>query len=146
MLHHKRIVLGASLLGALTLFGCSNQANAYSWSGRAAHTTQPADSYSPEHFDAAGLPHAAITGVVTREVDSGSFTYVRLETGNGAVWVAGPRTALSKGDSVTAAEPRMVKNYRTRALGRTFPRIYFTATFVKPGTSVPLGVASTKRS
>jgi hypothetical protein len=75
----------------------------------------------------AGGPDAARVGEVRETFDSGGFTYVRLDTGDVDVWVAGPETRLAVGDTLATSEGALMANFHSRTLSRTFERIWFVA-------------------
>ena len=72
------------------------------------------------------------TGTVVETMDSGGYTYVRLEENNR--WVASRTFTVSIGDNVTYADAAEMGDFHSRSLDRTFENILFTQSLavVKP--------------
>lgn len=96
-------VLGMKWLVAVFLMACAGA----SWSaGQAAATP-------------------ALKGEILEIVDVPSYTYLRLKTADGEKWAAVDTAKLSKGATVTIEHPERMDNFKSTALKRTFPVIYF---------------------
>jgi hypothetical protein len=67
--------------------------------------------------------------------DAGSYTYLRLRTASGYEWAAVMQVKVSRGMRVTIAEPAEMRDFESKALGRTFEVIYF-GTVVGTDTAV----------
>ncbi len=76
----------------------------------------------------------ALTGVVAETMNAGGYTYARLTTGAGEVWVAGPETPMAVGERVSASGATAMHGFTSRTLGRTFDEIYFVGAW---GGSAP---------
>jgi hypothetical protein len=80
---------------------------------------------------AAALPAPAAaggplgTGKVLETMDSGGYTYVKVQIGDQAVWAAGPMTKLAVGDTVTLPEGMPMRDFYSRTLDQTFDTVYF---------------------
>lgn len=91
-------------------------------------------------------PEAARVGEVRETFDSGGFTYVRLDTGDVDVWVAGPRTRIAVGDTLATSEGALMADFHSRTLDRTFDRIWFVTAWRVMGAEAPAaGQAVTPR-
>jgi len=75
----------------------------------------------------------AIAGTVVETMDSGGYTYAKIDRGGTQVWVAGPATKLAVGTKVGAMTGTLMSGFRSDTLGRTFEAIYFVSSF--PGAS-----------
>jgi len=75
---------------------------------------------------AAGAP-GSIAGTVLETVDAGGYTYVRLDTGGGEIWAAGPKTAVRVGDRVELSPGATMTNFHSDSLDRTFASIQFVS-------------------
>jgi hypothetical protein len=64
-------------------------------------------------------------GKVLETMDASSYTYVRVQTSKGEVWVAGPSTPVKVGDAVHWVGGTEMKNFPSKTLGRTFESILF---------------------
>ena len=67
---------------------------------------------------------ASGTGTVVETMDSGGYTYVRLEENDH--WLAGPPTTVEVGDNVEYIYAVEMGEFHSRTLDRTFKNIMFT--------------------
>lgn len=83
------------------------------------------------HTDAApaSAPAGAFVGKVTETMDAGSYTYVEVESGGRKIWAAGPQTAVAVGQEVTIPLEMMMVDFESPSMDRTFPELYFVASF-----------------
>ena len=72
-----------------------------------------------------------ISGKVVETMDSGGYTYVRVEEKGEKTWVAVPTTKVKVGDAVTFQPGMEMKNFQSKTLNRTFDRIIFSGGIVK---------------
>lgn len=72
----------------------------------------------------------AITGTVVSTTNVASYTYVEVDTGDGIVWAAGPRTEVKVGDRVFVPDGSPMPDFYSPTLDRRFAMIYF-ATAIK---------------
>ena len=122
----------AGLLLALT--GCTD-------SSEQATTSNPAL--------AAPVPEGAIRGTVAETMNSGGYTYVLLDTGEGQRWMAATETTVAIGDILQTGQGMQMNQFRSSSLGRTFDVIYFVDGFqnlsaskaptIDPGDAMPAG-------
>lgn len=66
---------------------------------------------------------------VLEVMESGGYTYARVETGGEEIWAAGPPTPLEVGMEVTLGGAMGMENFTAASLDRTFDRILFVNTF-----------------
>jgi hypothetical protein len=83
-----------------------------------------------------------VSGTVVQTINSGGYTYVRLETGDGEVWAAGPETPVAVGDRIVLSAGQVMPNFHSASLDRTFDSIVFLSTLSKPGEGGMNGVAA----
>lgn len=79
-----------------------------------------------------GAPTGASAGplaTVLESMESGGYTYARVETEGEEIWVAGPPTELEIGSEVTLGGAMGMENFTAASLGRTFDRILFVNGF-----------------
>lgn len=69
---------------------------------------------------AAGGPQYA--GTVAETMDSGGYTYMRLDTSSGPVWIAATERGVSVGAHVTASG-MVMRGFYSRTLDRTFDQL-----------------------
>ena len=85
---------------------------------------------------AATAGDGALTGQVLEHIAASPYSYVRIRTSKGDVWVAVSEARVEKGSQVTVSSPMLMKNFESRSLNRTFDEIYF-------GSLAPEGLAAT---
>jgi hypothetical protein len=90
-----------------------------------------------------GTGAGTVAGMVVETMDSGGYTYARLDTGVGEVWVAGPVTPLAVGERIALAGAAAMGSFTSASLGRTFDEIYFVGDFAadRPPENGTRGVA-----
>jgi hypothetical protein len=72
-------------------------------------------------------------GRVLETMNSGGYTYVRLDTGEEKVWAAGPITPVKKGDAVKVRTDMPMRHFHSKSLKRDFDLVYFSNTIVVAG-------------
>jgi hypothetical protein len=65
------------------------------------------------------------SGTVVETMNSAGYTYVKIDTGSGEVWAAGPQTVVEVGDNV-AVSGSLMKDFSSSSLGMTFDEIIFS--------------------
>jgi hypothetical protein len=65
------------------------------------------------------------TGAVVETMDTGGYTYVNVDVGEGRIWVAAPQFEVKVGDKVTVPSGMPMPNYHSKTLNRTFDLVYF---------------------
>jgi len=141
-----RVLLGAGLSAGL-LTGCKKEP--------AASGTPPTTAAQPA-APPASMPNlaarppmpappavaAATTGAVLETMNSGGYTYAKLDLGAEQVWVAGPETKLAVGDKVDMVGGTLMTNFTSNTLNRTFDRIYFVNALPPAGTGGAAGAGA----
>ncbi|HEX9180015.1 MAG TPA: hypothetical protein VF859_06455 [Burkholderiales bacterium] len=64
-------------------------------------------------------------GVVLEAIDANQYTYIEVLQGERSRWIAAPRVALAKGAVIRFDEGRMMTNFYSRKLRRTFETLMF---------------------
>ena len=72
-------------------------------------------------------------GVVIETMNSGGYTYVKLESPQGQVWAAGPEISIKVGDKVEFAGGTPMTQFHSKSLDRSFEVIYFVPGFTING-------------
>lgn len=104
----------------------------------AAPAVPAAQPAAPAAQSAAPTPDpAALTGTVVETMNSGGYTYARLQVaGKDDVWIAGDEFPVKTGDRL-AVEPGMpMQNFESKTLKRTFPLIYFVSSVTRDGQAM----------
>lgn len=78
-----------------------------------------------------------LTGKVMETMDSGGYTYMKVDTGKGQPWVAIPRAKIAVGEEVTYQPGMVMNNFSSKTLNRTFDSIVFSSGLV--GAAAPHG-------
>lgn len=84
---------------------------------------------------AAGAP---FSGEVRQTMDSGGYTYMLLDTGDGEVWVAAQRFDTSVGERVHVGGGMVMRSFHSNTLDRTFDAIVFASSAGPLGDAPPL--------
>lgn len=105
----------------------------------------PANSPAPAPAAATAAPQAngAFTGTIAETMDSGGYTYARLQSaGKDDVWVAAPEFDAKVGEAVSVALDMPMPGFESKTLKRTFPLLYFVQEVARNGQ--PLTTASNR--
>ncbi|MBL0217256.1 MAG: DNA-binding protein [Myxococcales bacterium] len=78
-----------------------------------------------------------MSGTITETMDSGGYTYAKLDNGTRQVWVAGPETKLAVGTKIGTVSGTLMAGFRSTTLNRTFDEIYFIGSFPIAGSAPP---------
>jgi hypothetical protein len=70
-------------------------------------------------------PNATVTGTVVERVDGPPYSFLRLETERGSMWVAVPMADVPKKSKVTVTNGATLKNYESKQAGRRFEAVVF---------------------
>jgi hypothetical protein len=80
----------------------------------------------------------AFTGTIAETMNSGGYTYARLQAaGKEDVWIAGNEFPAKPGDTLSVTLEMPMQNFESKTLQRTFPVIYFVATVSRDGQPAP---------
>jgi len=96
----------------------------------APHGAEVVDSMIDDQ--SSSLPTAS--GTVVETMNTAGYTYVKIDTGSGEVWAAGPETVVNVGDNVAVSGGLMMDFYSS-SLDKTFEEIIFTDAIIIPGVS-----------
>ena len=140
MIHTRLAIL--PLLAVAGLTGCSGgPAKAPAAAQTAATSPAAAPSMSPAHATPAANAATTVSGAVGETMNSGGYTYIRLQTAKGDVWIAATEFAVRVGERLTAPLEMPMANFHSQTLKRDFPMIYFVSQVAREGQplSVPQG-------
>lgn len=68
---------------------------------------------------------AAVKGRVLETMNAGGYTYMRLKTSSGETWAAVNQASVSRGAEVSIENAMEMRDFESRSLKRTFPKILF---------------------
>jgi hypothetical protein len=75
-------------------------------------------------------------------MDAASYTYIRVRGESGEVWAAAPQFPVKVGQQVRIPLEMPMKNFRSTALNRDFPLIYFVTKVTVADGSVTSGASA----
>lgn len=82
----------------------------------------------------AALAPAPNAGQILQLMQAGGYTYAEIKTSGGqTVWMAGGPLQLKVGDSVQWGDYAVMRNFSSKALGRSFEEILFVHVWGAPG-------------
>ncbi|TAN41982.1 MAG: DNA-binding protein [Nitrospirae bacterium] len=81
---------------------------------------------SPHGSMGAETDGGLITGKVLETMDSGGYTYVRVEKDGKKIWLAMPQTKVQKGKTMSFTSGGKMINFESKTLKRTFSEIIFS--------------------
>jgi hypothetical protein len=90
-----------------------------------------AQEVAPEVSHAAGL--MTVTGNVVETMDTETYTYIKVDTGQDEFWAAAGRFEVEIGETVTVPLDTPMENFHSDTLDRTFPLIYFASRVLREG-------------
>jgi hypothetical protein len=124
MTHRRRLV--TLLLAVAVSTACT--------SGPA--TAATADAQTPPPASNASQAPASAAGTVAETMDAGGYTYLRLKTDKGDLWVAATQLPVKVGERLTVPLDMPMENFRSNTLERSFPLIYFVVQVAREGESL----------
>ena len=74
-----------------------------------------------------------LSGKVLETMDSGGYTYMKVDTGDKQPWVAIPQSQIKVGQEVTYQPGMVMNNFASKTLNRTFDSIVFSSGLVGAG-------------
>ena len=72
-------------------------------------------------------------GEVLVAENAGGYSYLRVQTRNGPVWLATMQTAIQPGEQVGWGQAALMQNFHSKALDRTFDQILFVQGVARVG-------------
>jgi hypothetical protein len=84
-----------------------------------------------------GTAEGSFSGVVLETTNASRYTYVQIDTGKGTMWAAGPVFSVKVGDRVTVEGGMPAKNFKSKALNRTFEDLCLAGSITLAGSEGP---------
>ena len=133
------IINSAAIILPLLLTGCSTEAT----QAEGTATPQNQEAAAPSGQPAAGAS-AAQSGTVLETIGASSYTYLRVDTGQGEVWLAAPQFSVAVGDEVAWQPGMPMSDWHSDTLDRTWDVVYLVSTIQVGGSegaasSMPAG-------
>ena len=113
----------------MTLVGCSNGSDSTNKTSKPTAVKQseaPASPSTAKLATAAPKKDTALTGTVIETFDSGGYTYIQIDNGQGKIWAAITATPVKVGQDISLINGPVMKNFHSRTLDRTFTEIVFS--------------------
>jgi len=131
-------IFASFLIASVAFAGCTATpaGNSATPPADQATTSAPAPAQAA---DSAGT----VTGTVVETMNSGGYTYMRVQAGAKDVWIAAAEFAVTKGESVTAPLEMPMANFHSNTLNRDFPMIYFVSQVARAGQELQSAPAAT---
>lgn len=82
-------------------------------------------------------PAAQFSGTVLETMDSGGYTYVKVDIGKEQIWAAGPSTPVKVGDKVSIPAGMPMHNFHSKTLNRDFEVVYFVGAILDEAGNAP---------
>lgn len=74
-------------------------------------------------------------GKVLETVDGAGYTYAKVEEGANIYWIAGPKTSIKPGNTISFIEQMVMENFTSKSLNRTFDHLLFASTIIPRDSS-----------
>ena len=104
---------------------------------QATNTAATAAAPATGPAQAAATQPAAFTGTVAETMDSGGYTYARLQSaGKEDVWIAAREFKTKIGDELSVGLDMPMQNFESKTLKRTFPLVYFVGGVTRDGQRI----------
>jgi len=97
----------------------------------ASEEKQTTQEVAPEASHGTGL--MTVTGSVVETMDTETYTYIKVDTGQDEFWAATGRFEVDVGDTVTVPLDTPMENFHSDTLDRDFPLIYFASRVMREG-------------
>ena len=97
----------------------------------------------PPVAPSAESPTSITTGTVIESIDASVYTYVLAEANGENIWLAGPKTTITRGGSIDVDTRAPMRNFHSKALNRDFPVVYFVDHFTGDAVQSVAAVAVT---
>ena len=121
------------MLAVLFAVGCSKKDNSAPAPAPAGTQGAPTLPAVPAGNPAAMPASETLSGKVAEVLEVPSYTYLRLTTASGDVWVAVPTTQVAVGTTVSVKNPMRMDGFESKSLNRKFDVIMFGAGIETPG-------------
>jgi hypothetical protein len=73
------------------------------------------------------------TGPILETMNSGGYTYAKVDLGGQPVWAAGPQVPVKVGDTVKVSDGQPMNSFHSKTLDRTFDVIWFVSSIEPEG-------------
>jgi hypothetical protein len=105
--------------------------------GAQASATSPDSAPASATHAGAGTLSAkpgTLNGEIVETMNAAGYTYVLLNTGSEKIWAAATETSVKVGQRVSVPAGELMTDFSSKALNRTFDKIYFVSGIYPEGT------------
>ncbi|MDQ1263405.1 MAG: hypothetical protein QG559_406, partial [Campylobacterota bacterium] len=67
---------------------------------------------------------------VLETMNSGGYTYAKVDEAGATYWIAGPQANITKGSNISFLEQMLMQDFTSKSLNRTFDQILFVSAIV----------------
>ncbi len=121
----SRLIAASALLSTTSLMACTGPSETRT-PPAATNTAAPLPVIAAAP-GAVGTAVGTLVGTVAETMNSGGYTYARLQSDRGDVWVAALEFPVTMGERLTVPLETPMQNFHSNTLNRDFPLIYFVA-------------------
>jgi hypothetical protein len=101
--------------------------------GVPATTAPAATEQASAEATGAAISNTPYFGKVLETINSGGYTYAKVDESGNIYWIAGPQANLTVGSSVSFIEQMVMKDFTSKSLNKTFDQIVFVTAIVPAG-------------
>jgi len=99
----------------------------------------PATAAYPDNAPATATPAlpanpGPLSGEIVETMNAAGYTYILLDTVSGKIWAATTETSVKTGQRVSVPPGELMTDFSSKALKRSFDRIYFVSGIYPEGT------------
>ena len=87
-----------------------------------------------------GLFATVHSAKVVESINSGGYTYIKVQEGSEQYWIAMTQREVKKGETLTYNEQGWMQQFHSKTLNRTFEKILFASDVTTPTTAVKRAV------
>ncbi len=98
-------------------------------------TKQVAAQHTMPQQSAAQVTTTPHTGTVLETMDAAGYTYAKVNEDGNVYWIAGPKTAIAAGDTISFTEQMVMQDFTSKTLNKTFDYLVFANTIVPADAS-----------
>ncbi len=126
------------LIGAL-IVGCGRDSDSKHATPQPLPSSEPEPAAAPtgSASAAAAADPNTVSGTVVETMNSGGYTYAKIDDGKRQIWVAGPETTVAVGSKVGSTTGTPMPGFHSDTLNRTFDQILFVNSLPVTGTAGP---------
>jgi hypothetical protein len=131
-------------VATLLMYGCSDKPKDQKSSSKTEKTQTVNEVVAKAPTDTSVVLETPHVGVLLETIDSGGYTYARVDEAGNIYWIAGPTSALTIGSKVSYIEQMIMVDFTSKSLKRKFDSLMFVSAIVPTDKSGKPIVQATK--